>query len=104
MYDSPNESGTDKLSSIGEYNSVRVAINIDIKAKYRFISVEKRIIIEDDIKKARDPSSVLYLILIVPYILPNIAAKVSDIIIIDNEITAIFLEKKKVINSEDKKT
>tara|TARA_S200000501_G_scaffold110960_1_gene104372 strand:- start:69328 stop:69642 length:315 start_codon:yes stop_codon:yes gene_type:complete len=104
LYDNPNETGTDRLSSIGEYNSVSVAISIDIKAKYRLISIEKRIIIEDDIKKARDPSSVLFLILIVPYILPNIAAIVSDIIIINNEIAAIFSEKKKIINSEDKKT
>ncbi len=79
-------------------------MSIDIKAKYRLISFEKRIIIEDDMKKAKDPSSVLFLILIVPYILPNIAAKVSDIIIINNEITAIFTEKKKIIIREDKKT
>ena len=104
MYVSPNAIGTDKLSSKGEYNSVSVAMNIDIKAKYRLISFEKRIIVDDDMKKAKDPSSVLFLILIVPYILPNIAAKVSDIIIINNEITAIFTEKKKIIIREDKKT
>ena len=79
-------------------------MSIDIKAKYRLISFEKRIIIEDEMKKAKDPSSVLFLILIVPYILPYIAAKVSDIIIINNEITAIFSEKKKIIIEEDKKT
>ena len=101
---SPNAIGTDKLSSKGEYNSVSVAISTDIKAKYRLISFEKRIIIEDDMKKAKDPSSDLFLILIVPYILPDIAANVSDIIIINNEIAAIFSEKKKIIISEDKKT
>ena len=104
MYEHAYEIGTDKLSSKGEYSSVNVAMSIDIKAKYRLISFEKRIIIEDEMKKAKDPSSVLFLILIVPYILPYIAAKVSDIIIINNEITAIFTEKKKIIIREDKKT
>ena len=104
MYVNPNAIGTDKLSSKGEYNSVNVAMSIDIKAKYRLISFEKRIIIEDEMKKARDPSSVLFLILMVPYILPIIAAKVSDIDIINNEIAAMFSEKKKIIIREDIKT
>ena len=104
MYVTPNAIGTDKLSSKGEYNSVSVAISIDIKAKNRFISLERRIIIKDEMKKAKDPSSVLFLILIVPYILPNIAAKVSDIIIMNSEIAAIFSEKKKIIIREDIKT
>jgi len=104
MYVSPNAIGTDKLSSKGEYNSVSVAISIDIKAKNRLISLERRIIIKDEMKKAKDPSSVLFLILIVPYILPNIAAKVSDIIIMNNEIAAIFSEKKEIIITEDIKT
>ena len=86
MYEHPYEIGTDKLSSKGEYNSVNVAMIIDINAKYRLISIAKRIIVKDDMKKARDPSSVLFLILIVPYILPNKAATVSDITIINNEI------------------
>ena len=94
MYEHPYEIGTDKLSSKGEYNSVNVAMSIDINAKNRLISIAKRIIIKDDMKKARDPSSVLFLILIVPYILPNIAANVSDITIINNEIAAIFSGKK----------
>ena len=104
MYVSPNAIGTDKLSSKGEYSSVSVVMSIDIKANNRLISFERRIIIEDDMKKARDPSSVLFLILMVPYILPIIAAKVSDIDIINNEIAAIFSEKKKIIIREDIKT
>ena len=104
MYEYPNEIGTDKLSSKGEYNSVSVEISIDIKAKNRLMSLEKRIIVKDDMKKARDPSSVLFLILIAPYILPNIAAAVSDITIINNEIAAIFSGRKKIIISEDKNT
>ena len=46
MYEHPYEIGTDKLSSKGEYNSVNVAMIIDINAKYRLISIAKRIIVK----------------------------------------------------------
>ena len=104
MYDRANVIGTDKLSSIGEYISTIVVISVDNIAKYRLIPDDKSIIIDDDMKKAKDPSRVLLFILIVPYFLPNKAAKVSDIVIINNERTAIFRGKKKIIINEDRKT
>ena len=56
-----------------------VVISVDMTPKYILTLLEKRIIIDDDMKKARDPSRVLLFIFIVPYILPNKAAKLSDI-------------------------
>ena len=72
--------------------------------KYILTLLEKRIIIDDEMKKARDPSRVLLFIFIVPKILPNKAAKLSDIVIINNEINAILMGKKKIIIDEDKNT
>ena len=92
--------GTVKLSyTIGVKDSMAVISNEAVKM-YRKVILEfiENTIIKVDNKNAKDPSRVLLLAVFnTPYLIPNIAAAESEIIVISIDVITIFLLKKNKI-------
>ena len=106
MYISAKDRGTVRLSSISSIfeDSTIVVIKIDNIPGMIYISGIDKIIIREERKNATDPSSDLLNIFTFPYFFPIRAARVSDILIINNEAIAISLLNNIITIEDDRST